>query len=756
MPRQRARWWTSGAGGALVLGSTLLRGTPAGVVLLLGALVALAWVAGALVTPWLGARRRVRVRYHAGALTDSQAATLGRSLDTLARATDQGLVSIWRREAGELTWTLEIPGGGELALQRLLVYLLPEATLEPVPAPPPVRARGFYHWSLRRAGRGGVQDPLDAGALRDSDVLAGDFELHVRLVPGAGAVVVHGTPGPGAVAAGLRPLWRPLWRYMNRSSGATATSPDPGLHSSASSRVPWPLLLLRHYPLVEAWTGPWPRPPAIRVPAAGAAGTARLATHASLQIAVPADYRCPAGAILLGVSSVDGRPLGLPLGAGPDPTQPCWSGHFFVLGADRATRQGTATAVIAQALAAGAGVIHLDPTGTLGPQLAGHSAVQGKARLLWSDLENPGGSVHLNLLAAEACGPDPAAAEAGALILVLEEYLPVLASYLRLLGVRTGAHSDGTFFLDWARVLVLMHHRGRLIGQVPGFPLPDLPGLYALLDAVETLPALVAQELTIWTTPDADLSAALAAAGSTGAQAATLARTTLQAAQARLAAQTPSERRLTAANLRTRLRPALDYLALVQLWRGATEAPADLLNRRPGPLWLSRLPIRKVATVDAGAARLYGYYLLALVIGVARARRRAGQRGPALLLVLEDVRVWTAGGLLQNALDVLGQAEIAVLMTSAQLPPEPGGLRLLQSAGTWWIATLDAGDVAPIRAQLRTQGVTADLPLAGLPAGVSICKTSTAAGPLVATVYTDLPRLGPARAAGAARELTRV
>jgi hypothetical protein len=212
-------------------------------------------------------------------------------------------------------------------------------------------------------------------------------------------------------------------------------------------------------------------------------------------------------------------------------------------------------------------------------------------------------------------------------------------------------------------------------------------------------------------------------------------------------AQPPSVLRLQAATIRTRLAPALEHTALLHLWQGAKQAPAEIFDQTPGPLLLTRLPTRRVPAADAGAARWYGYYLLAVVIAVARARVRGSRAGPPLLVVLDDMAVWGGSGLLLPALDVLGQAGIAVLMSSARLPDAADPLRWLHRAGTWWISSLDAAAVGPIRDSLQARGVIADVPLGTLPPGVSVVTTDTAQGPITATVYTDLARLRTARAA---------
>ena len=142
----------------------------------------------------------------------------------------------------------------------------------------------------------------------------------------------------------------------------------------------------------------------------------------------------------------------------------------------------------------------------------------------------------------------------------------------------------------------------------------------------------------------------------------------------------------------------------------------------------------------------------AIVVGQESAgvdRLRGIGAGPPFLVVLDDVSIWGADGLLPAALDLLGQAGIAVLMASARLAPSPDSLRWLNRATTWWISSLDAADVAPLRDQLQARGVTADVPLGALPPGVSILTTATTQGPVTATVYTGVDRRRTARAKGA-------
>jgi hypothetical protein len=124
-------------------------------------------------------------------------------------------------------------------------------------------------------------------------------------------------------------------------------------------------------------------------------------------------------------------------------------------------------------------------------------------------------------------------------------------------------------------------------------------------------------------------------------------------------------------------------------------------------------------------------------------------------VVLDDVSVWDEWGFLPAALDVLGQAGIAVLIVSSRLPATADPTRWLHCAGTWWINSLDAADVTPIRDLLQARGVTADLPLGALPPGVSVVTANTAQGSITATVYTDLDRVSAVRAACGQEGLVR-
>jgi hypothetical protein len=726
LTRRHLKYTVSGLLGLIISGIGL-RGSPLGFVLLLGGLVGGAWMAAGLLAPWLGARTQYRLLYHTPDWSPEAGVTLGRGLDTIARATERGLVLIWRREAGQLTLALDIPAVSASALERLLGHLLPDLVLEPVPPQTIPTGLSVARWPLPTAGQGGVADPYDATAWLEPASGNEDLEVRTHLVAGGGAVVRIGLPAAAARAAGLQPLWSLLWSRLGRYERA-----------------------FRCCLLVEPWPGNGV--PIFRLPPSGTPGMERLDTHTSLHIPLPLSYCFPSAvtsALVLGVATADGRPLGLPVGC-MQPGQPEWGGHFAVLGADQRACSTTVGGLISQALAAGIAVLHLDSTGESGRELAAHPSIAGRVPILWSDLENPGGSLHLNLLAPPtSTGDGSPATIAATLLLVLEAHLPVLGEYLRWLGVsgERGA-GDDNLMLDWARVLVLRHYRALLSGGPPPAPLPDLPLLYAALATPETLASLLWHEERAWLLPDSALAHNLDAAGVAGQQARALAQATLATLNARRLAQPASVLRLQAATLRTRLAPALEHTALRHLWQGTTQAPAAVFERTPGPLLLTRLPARKGPAADVAAARWYGYYLLAAVIAVARARVRRHRAGPPLLVVLDDMRVWGGSGFVSGALDVLGQAGVAVLMVSAGLPATPDPLRWLDRARTCWISSLDGGDVGLIRDLLQARGVTADLPLGALPPDVSLVSAVTAAMPITATVYTDLARITRARATG--------
>lgn len=644
------------------LAGTVGRGTGLDV----GLLVVAAGIVGGWVSerlaPWLGPRRAYRLRYHAPTLDPATAGELGRGLRTLARTSERGVRVVARREAGQLMLAVDCAGGAEGALTRLLVHLLPEATLETLgglPLPPGPLAR----WQAAQAGQGGLADPYDLAGLLDSPVLTGDGEVRLHLRADDGAVLVAGALGAAARGAGLRPL--------------------PGAWARLARRWETPALL---------GFAPWPAGPStpLRLPATGTPGTARLDTATSLQIPLPVGYiSAPEPALDLGWATVDGRAVRVPLPPAGAAGPAGWGGHFLALGAD-AARQATVAALLERALAAGVGVLYLDPGGERVGRLAPRLAAGGHP-LHWIDLENPGGSLRLNLLG----GP---AAES------LADGLPALADFLRALAVPEEA---AAYALAWARVRLLA-----------GGPV-DLPALYAAWSDPDAL-------------PDAALAVGAVNADPVGAGA-------LADVSAALAATTPASRRLLAAHLTTYLAPLVEHVGLLHLWRAAPTAPASVFAAPVAPLVLARLPLERVPPAEARAARWYGAYLRAAVGALARRRRRRGQHGRPLLVVLDTPEAWAGAGELRADLGRWGGAGIAGLLSSAGLPPDAAWRGVLLDAGTWWVHTLAPGDVSRLRAALADEGEVGDLPLAGLPAGVAVLRTLTASGPLAATVTLTPP-----------------
>lgn len=752
MPRRPARRALAVGLAAFLLGLLFARVTPVAPVLVLGGAAILAWTVVPLLAPWRGERLRYRVRYHAPAGQPINGPALAEGLARLAR---YGAVAlIWRREEGELTLTIEIPASMSEALAGLLPRLLPELQLEPAPGPAlqTAGAKGFYLWPLPPTGR-----PNRAGtfaALLDESLLIGDLEVRLHLVARGAACLVWGTPGPTARAAGLRSIWRPLRRFASvrphRPPAARRGKPARLLHRRSSPLPSWLVRAFRRYPMWDLWPGGVPS--AIELPATGGPGTARLDTKTSLVVPLPAGYVFPdpmERALLLGESTADGRPVGLPITLATGGAHPAWGRHFLALGQAAAGRGATVEAMIRQAISAGVGLVHLDPIGGEGRRLAGQIPAAARPRVKWADIENPAGSLRINLLAVPPLGVfgSREAAEASALSAAVEDHVPLLGAYLSLLGLTAGSESGREMLLDWARVLLLTHHRERLVGAALPAPPPDLRTLYELIKEPGTLPTLAAAERDAWDTPCPALAGALERAGAAGEAAVALARATLAELESRQGPEGRADRHLLAAGLRDRLSPALDHPALSRLWRGPFDSPANLLNRVPAPIILSRLPTVNVATAEAVAARWYGLYIFVAAVAAAKDRLRVGSTRPPLLLVVAETNAWHATGLLRDHLDALGRAGIAVLSTTASLPPGPAGDRLLAGAGTWWLHTLESGDVERLRAALRRLNVTADLPLAQLPSGVAVVKSISPTGAVVATAYTDAERLQQLRSA---------
>ena len=767
VPGSTARLWLLGSLLAFVTGAWLLRGSAAGLLLTLGSLAAAGWAGAALVHPWLGPRVLYRVRYHAPAASTLSPTAIGQGLGALARH-GGAIALVWRRQGGALALFVEVPASVDEALQGMLPQLLPGAKLEAVPHLPPLASpKGFYRCPLSTAGAGGPSDPLDFTNLPDEAVQAGDLELRVHIVAGGGCVLVHDTPGREASQSRLCPILRPFWRCgaahvssrlatAGSNTGQSVANPESRagilgrlLRPQASTtRIPWSMLLFRRYPFWERWPqlhphsaakshiarGPAVVPP-ISFPSTGSPTTCSLDSEAAYTVPLPSDYAAPAGGktITLGVATAGGRAIALSL------EHPEWSRHFLAVGGASEDRLTTVERMAAQATDLGVGVVLLDPEGSHVRRVAAQLHPATRCRRAWVDMENPAGSLRLNLLSVPPIlgRPTPEAAEAAALVCALEDYVPLLGVYLRHLGAGSLGHSgENGILLDWARLLLAIHHRARLAGdghQRTATPAPDLRTLYEVLASQDTFPALLRDEARRWAAPDVGLRDALDCAGADGDAALAAVQETLETMHKRLSTMSQSDRRLAAVCLRDHLRSSMQHAALTRLWHGPFEAPATILDRIPGPVLLARLPVHRVAATDAAAARQYGAYMIACVIGAALSRVRAGSSGPPVLLVLQEANSWFPDHLLAPYMDTLGRAGIAILRTEARLGAD--GERLLADYGTHWLFSLHPADVGFASTYLRVLGLDADLPVTALPRGVALVRVPSPGGAVAATAY---------------------
>lgn len=809
-----------------------LRPNPLSTVLVAASVGSAGWVAATLAHPWLGVRSCYRVRYHSAEDVSIEGRSLVRVLCSMAQGNSVSIV--WQRHDGHLTLFMEVPKQASEVLRGMLPRLLPQVIVEPVGALPTLSLAqsagksGIYRWLLAPAGTGNREDdPFAFERLCSDDVFVGDFEMRVNLVPYGAKVIVYGTPNPVQRMGGIRPLYRPLWRYLTLRAACEPSRPGKEISageiavedsrvmaagdlptngkaqraqrvylrraglpsfSDLMSRV---RTLLGRYPLWEEWPratgqggGPETMMPSMCFPATNTADTARLDSRNSSVIALSGgldrhDPRCErtspersATSLFMGVTSADNRPVHVPLTeSGGSPGQ-VWRAHFIVAGGTDAEREATVSMFTDQVVQFGGGMVLLDPVGEKARRLAAQLSPSERSRRHWVDTQNPAGSLRLNLLAVPPLPPvlgrqNRAGGEAAALLVALSECVPLLGEYLSHIGVSTssmwGTRGGSNLLLDWARVLLVAHHRARIEGgstyQQAGYAsntrdaeyvgcagqAPDVRTLFELLDETERLPTLVQREMAEWESGRASGSKLLAEqlrlAGEEGTAATELARQTLSEVRERLGSTSRAELRLLAAGLRDQLRPAMHHPALSRLWRGPFEAPATLLNQAPGALLLARLPVSGVARADATAARWYGQYLLGCVAAAGKWRIKSMTSSPPVLLLLEGASVWLSGGnALESRMGALGNAGIAVLATDAKLyasGPDSGNW-LLEGAGTWWVHSLNSSTrgANAIRKRLARLGVSEDFSLSNLSTGVAVLKFPTPEGEAAATVYT--------------------
>ena len=393
----------------------------------MGSITLLGYVGTRLIAPWLGERTRYRVRYHAASGDDLSATSVARGLIALA-GEGSAVALVWRREQDRLALFLEASRALDEIVRGMLPRLLPNASIEAVPPLPALtQVRGLFTWSSKAVGAYGTADPFNFDNLLSGEVLIDDFEVRVHLVSGGARVLVQGTPSPQAREAGVRPFLAIVRKCLPR--GGTS-----GL-----------VRLLSRYPFFD----PLPQRAKAGVvtmhfPRTDLPTTARLDSLATSVIPLPDDYISPEGgsSLIVGISTSDGRPAGLPI---PDnkacrtsepEDAPAWAQHFLAIGQPEADRSATVRMLLDQVIGTGGGLVYLDSHGSHARQIASQLPASTIARRTWVDLENPAGSLRLNLLSVPPIAglENPAAAEAEALVCALEDVLPLLSAYLEHLG----------------------------------------------------------------------------------------------------------------------------------------------------------------------------------------------------------------------------------------------------------------------------------------------------------------------------------
>ena len=94
-----------------------------------------------------------------------------------------------------------------------------------------------------------------------------------------------------------------------------------------------------------------------------------------------------------------------------------------------------------------------------------------------------------------------------------------------------------------------------------------------------------------------------------------------------------------------------------------------------------------------------------------------------MLVLLDDLRVWSQSILPAARLETLGTGDIACAVTSTHLPPAPDGEQILRSAGTWWLHTpapRDQPTITPYLAAIQPEA--ADLPLVHFPPDLALLR----------------------------------
>lgn len=629
--------WLAGSGAGLLAAGLGLHNSVSWAALPAGALL-LGHGLAAQVYPWLGERATVRVYYQLA--TAAPAPRCDSLLRLLADVTGRGVQAVWQRSRDDLALYIRATPGGIVALRDLLTAHLTGVEIVPVPALPTLAAPwGYARWP----GRGGAAGDLPA--LLTAEGAVGQLRLAVTAT-GAAGVLVSAAPLPDGRAG---------WRGPGAAAWRDWVVTVPHVHGGDVPAVPFL---------------------ATDTPATAALDSGRL------HQAVVALARPDGPALTLGWASGSGEPVCVGL-------TPALSGPLRVLGGSSAARAATVSRLVATAQATGAGVLALPALGETAdtPVSVGRVTAQ-------IDAEQPGASLHLNLLA-----PAPGD-RATALESLLADRIPLLGTYLDLLGLPAWLTDGGhRLLLDSARLAALIAYR-------QGYAWPDLGSVLAGLNGPGSLPARIGAEHTAWTSANTLLGLPAGLAAQVQALLADLTHRWADVPAARAG--------LLGTQAAAGLSDRLGHPWLTRPWPEAA-SPTAIFNGPTAPT------VRLLSAPRERAARPIGLYLLLGAVAAAQDRQRSSDSGAPLLVLLDDP-AWLPGDDLAAYADLLAAGGVTVLLPSAAATADQ-----LRRAGAW--LALDLVAVA-----------AADLPVRHLPAGAALVQGPGASGPAYATVYPQPPQ----------------